>query len=182
MFGIGAVAVFLILGILSITMFVAYLVYPNKRAVKGEVLPTFLISTGIGVFLYLMSIMMIPCYYINHKDNYFNNEIISEWNIRSLKPVDSISGSFVLGSGSISGSSYFYTLTEVQDGMIMKEKYSINDTFLKETGNHKVVEYKKSFYNTRYTYLTGDKSPVHSRSWYLIEVPKGTIIEHYEVM
>lgn len=180
MFGIGLLGVLVIVLAITVILFVFICSRGHRDNIGATVVATIL-SLVVGISIYGMGSLIFKTEFINSPSNERVDEIVSVKNIKSLKPVESISGSFVLGSGSFSSEGYFYTLIEVGDGIYRKAKYPTSDTYLKETGKCVVTEYQTTYTNKRYTFWTGDKVVRHGEYW-LIEVPKGTIIEEYQVM
>jgi len=180
MFGIGMLGVIIIGFVLVLTSFINWVSIDHRDRV-GSTITTFILSTVVGVGIYFIGLLGIHCGFINNPGNVAVSKAVNEYNIKSLKPVESIRGSFVLGSGNISSDGYFYTLIDTGNGTFKKEKFPCHSTFLKETGGTKITVYKTTYTNERYTFWTGEKE-IREDISYLIEVPKGTIIEEYQVM
>lgn len=110
------------------------------------------------------------------------DKVVNTFNIKSMKPTSNVSGSFVLGSGSINTSEYFITLVDIGNGYYKKMKFDVNSTLITESDVTPVV-YEIESYNTNklFTLLTGfnffNKTTIYS-----ISIPKGSIIESYQVM
>lgn len=108
--------------------------------------------------------------------------VINTLNIKSMKPTSNIRGSFVLGSGSIDTSDYFVTLVDVGNGYYRKMKFNVDSTVITESdGTPVVCEIESYDTNKLFTLLTGfnffNKTTIYS-----ISIPKGSIIESYQVM
>jgi len=64
----------------------------------------------------------------------------TESKIVSLNKEKNISGSFVLGTGSISSTTYYYTYLDTKNGYLLDE-YRTNNTYIIENGENKVVSH-----------------------------------------
>lgn len=99
-------------------------------------------------------------------------------NITSIKNSDEVGGHFMLGCGNIEQTEYYYYYYKSVDGYVRGKK-PVNNTFIVEDGSDKPhVEVKMTHFESKsglfeYQDEEGDK--------YKIVVPKGTVVNKFEV-
>lgn len=99
-------------------------------------------------------------------------------NITSIKNNDEVGGHFMLGCGNIEQTEYYYYYYKSVEGYVRGKK-PVNDTFIVETENDKPhVEVKVTHYESKSGLFT-----YHDRECekYKIVVPKGTVVNKFEV-
>ena len=100
--------------------------------------------------------------------------------IHSLKNSNDVSGSFVLGSGSIEQVEYYYYYYKDVNGYFKRGSKEVNKTVIEEREG--VIPHIESLY-TKYESRTGFVKNYYDRSseQYKIVVPKGTVINKFEI-
>lgn len=104
-------------------------------------------------------------------------EKMSEKEIVSVRNIDSISGNFCLGTGTIEGTEYLYTMVKEKNGAYTRRQDKMSDIKIYMTNvSPRRIVYNKIYYGKiskgRYD---GNVSHID------IYVPYGTIIEKFEV-
>jgi hypothetical protein len=99
-------------------------------------------------------------------------------NITSIKNSNEVGGSFTLGCGTIEQTEYYYYYYKSVDGYVRGKK-PVNETFIVEDGSDKPhVEVKMTHFESKsglFTYHDEENSK------YKIVVPKGTVVNKFEV-
>lgn len=105
----------------------------------------------------------------------------TESKIVSLNKEKNISGSFVLGTGNISSTTYYYTYLDTKNGYLLDE-YRTSKTYIIENGENKVVSHHYRCDMPIASFMRGKKlqSARKNRSHQLF-VPKNTIIKEFKL-
>lgn len=101
-------------------------------------------------------------------------------NIHSLKNSNDISGSFVLGSGSIDQIEYYYYYYKDTNGYFKRGKKEVYKTVIEEKENTTPhIKIKKVHYISRTRFVSEYSDSALEE--YKIVVPKGTVINKFEI-
>jgi hypothetical protein len=99
-------------------------------------------------------------------------------NITSIKNSDEVGGHFMLGCGNVEQTEYYYYYYKSVEGYVRGKK-PVEETFIVEDGSDKPhIEVNVSHYESKsglFTYLDEENSK------YKIIVPKGTVVNRFEV-
>ena len=99
-------------------------------------------------------------------------------NITSIKNSDEVGGHFMLGCGNIEQTEYYYYYYKSVEGYVRGKK-PVNDTFIVETENDKPhLEVKVTHYESKSGLFTYHDEECEK---YKIVVPKGTVVNKFEV-
>jgi hypothetical protein len=131
----------------------------------------------IGSFIFAVSSMIIL---LEIDDKETETYYKYYCNIHSLKNSNDVSGSFVLGSGSIEQVEYYYYYYKDVNGYFKRGKKEVRGTVIEEKEG--VIPHIERLY-TKYESRTGFvKSYMdHSCEEYKIVVPKGSVINKFEI-
>jgi hypothetical protein len=162
-----------------IILFWLLLVYINRKDIYNAILwPIIgaLIFWYIGGNIAACIIQDNPSMYTKH------DQLTSSWNIKSVKFDTRYIGSFVLGTGSIEHRDYYYVFTDMGNNQWLKQKFPMETTFIKEvTTEPRALAYRRTIYSQWLkTWMWWLENFLDTTESYVLEVPKGTIIEEYK--
>ena len=147
-----------------------------KKLDTDEDLPIFLlISIAFGSSLLLsIGIFTAVRWLDSNETEYYSRRA----NITSIKNNDEVGGHFMLGSGSIEQTEYYYYYYKSVDGYVRGKK-PVNKTFIVENSLDKPhVEVKMIHYESKSGLV---KYHDEEDKIYKIVVPKGTVVNKFEV-
>lgn len=123
-----------------------------------------------------LTFLIFPC--VRWVDSNETEHYSRRANITSIKNSNEVGGSFTLGCGTIEQTEYYYYYYKSVDGYVRGKK-PVNDTFIVEDGSDKPhIEVKMTHFESKsglfnYTDVEMEK--------YKIVVPKGTVVNKFEV-
>lgn len=124
----------------------------------------------------LLVIILFPC--VRWIDSDSTEYYSRNTNITSIKNSDEVGGNFTLGCGSIEQTEYYYYYYKSVEGYVRGKK-PVNSTFIVEDGSDKPhVEVKMNHYKSKsglFNYIDEENET------YKIVVPKGTVVNKFEV-
>lgn len=107
----------------------------------------------------------------------------ASWNIRSVKFDSRVTGSFVIGTGSIDSVDYYYIFTHMGNGQWKKQRVKSIDTVIEETVDQpQLLQYRRTKHcNWYWKYFLGIENFMSIDTIYVLKVPKGSITEEYKL-
>jgi len=172
-----------IIPVVAIIVFIGLGFYIEKGETKiSEIIMSWLaslVTTILGTMLF--SLLVLVCIDIFETPTYTTKPICT-WDIKSMKPDQEIHGNFTLGSGSINTTPVFYVLTYAGDGFWKKETFPTNASLITETDEKPYILREDTISHSKaFKFMFGFDHNWHT-SQYKFYVPKGTIIEKYNIM
>ena len=143
---------------------------------KDDGIPILLLMIMAFVSSLLLSIGVFTC--VRWIDSDTTEYYSRRTNITSIKNSDEVGGHFMLGCGNIEQTEYYYYYYKSVDGYVRGKK-PVNETFIVEDGSDRPhVEVKMTHFESKsglfsYHDEEGEK--------YKIVVPKGTVVNKFEV-
>ncbi len=137
---------------------------------RGFVDYMFWLLFSTGVFILLCGLVVTPIAYLNDSGEY---EVIDTQEIVSLSTKQSLSGNFVLGSGSVKNKpTYFFYAKE---GNFLKlENVRCEDTLLNESDDES-PSFKRLLIVPKYLWL----NPALRDRQYILTIPKNSVIKEF---
>ena len=138
--------------------------------------PSFLLWISGFVCSLLLTIAIFPC--VRWMDSNSTEYYVRKCNITSIKNNDEVGGHFALGCGNIEQTEYYYYYYKSVEGYVRGKK-PVNSTFIVESTNDKPhVEVKMKHFESKsglFKYIDEENET------YKIIVPKGTVVNRFEV-
>jgi hypothetical protein len=108
--------------------------------------------------------------------------LTSGWNIKSVKFDNRYSGSFFIWTGHLENRDYYYVFTDMGNGQWLKQRFPIETTYLKEVDTQpRALVYRRTSHSIWFKkWMFGLENFLDITESYVLEVPKGTIIEEYK--
>ena len=152
----------------SLCLFIA-----KKMGASGE---DWILFSICSLLLSFFTIGVLFCIDAKETETYYKHYC----NVHSLKNSNDVRGSFVLGSGSIEQVEYYYYYYKDGNGYFKRGSKEVNSTVIEEKEG--VIPHIESLY-TKYESRTGliKSYTDHSSKQYKIVVPKGTVINKFEI-
>jgi len=168
-------------GIFPVLIFIiaCYSLYAITEELFEKIIGTILIVI-ISIFLFAAGTAFFESVFTT--EDYIGTNTECVWNIKSTKPVDQVSGRFTLGSGTIQTTDYFYILIDNNDGSYTKWKIPTNMTRIVEANVAPNLARYNKVYRPKYMKILWGANFDHTEDYYILTVPKGTIIEQYQIM
>ena len=142
------------------------------------------LSEGVSIFQPLFAIgITLPLIFAGDCVMIDKREYVKMCNIYSLKNDSEISGSFILGSGSIDESEVYLYFYKTKEGYVRGEKL-VSDTYIKEVEGEPAALYCIYQYTrSRFGFFNKDyyKNKTMHNGKYVLRVPKGTIVQEFKV-
>jgi hypothetical protein len=124
----------------------------------------------------MLLIIIFPC--VRWLDSNETEFYSRRCNITSIKNSDEVGGHFMLGCGNIEQTEYYYYYYKSVDGYVRGKK-PVNETFIVEDGSDKPhVEVKMTHFDSKSGLFDYNDEEVNK---YKIVVPKGTVVNKFEV-
>ena len=124
----------------------------------------------------LLTLFIFPCirWVDSNETEYYSRRA----NITSIKNNDEIGGHFMLGCGNIEQTEYYYYYYKSVDGYVRGKK-PVNNTFIVEDSSDKPhIEVKMTHFESKSGLFDYDDE---ENEKYKIVVPKGTVVNKFEV-
>ena len=104
------------------------------------------------------------------------------WDIKSVKFDSAYKGAFVLGTGSFERQDYYYVYTYMGNNTWQKQRFLIAETFIRETDTPpRALAYRRTFHSNWYKkWFWGIENFLDIKEFYILEIPKGSIIEEFK--
>lgn len=155
------------------------LVYVNRKDIWNAALWPIL---GALVFWFLGGGMVGSVIQDNPSMHTTHDWLKGGWNIKSVKFDTRYQGSFVLGTGSIEHKDYYYVFTDMGNNQWLKQKFPMETTFIREVATEpRALAYRRTMHSQWFkTWMWGLENFLDITESYVLEVPKGTIIEEYK--
>lgn len=160
---------------LMITLSIGLVVLFNKLDTDDE-FPWFLHWFSGIICSLLLTIIIFPC--VRWMDSNSTEYYSRKCNITSIKNNDEVGGHFALGCGNIEQTEYYYYYYKSVEGYVRGKK-PVDKTFIVEDGSDKPhIEVYMTHYESKsglFKYIDEEDEK------YKIIVPKGTVVNRFEV-
>jgi hypothetical protein len=160
---------------LMITLSIGLVVLFKKLDTDGE-FPLFLhwFCAIVSSLLLIIAIFPIVRWLDSDSTQYYSRRV----NIQSIKNNDEVGGNFMLGCGNIEQTEYYYYYYKSVEGYVRGKK-PVDKTFIVEDGSDKPhIEVYMTHYESKsglFKYIDEEDEK------YKIIVPKGTVVNRFEV-
>jgi len=111
-----------------------------------------------------------------------NDWLRGGWSIKSVKFDNRYTGSFFIWTGHIENHDYYYVFTDMGNNQWLKQKFPMEITYLREVDTQpRALEYLRTRSCNWYRkWFWGIDNFMDMSTTYVLEVPKGTIVEEYK--
>lgn len=157
------------------------LVYTNRKDITNAIIWPILLTL---IFWFIVggclvgSIIRDNAQYVKRYERLDQN-----WSIKSTKFDSKYHGSFILGTGSIEREEFYFVFTDMGGGRWLKQQFPMKDTYIVETSTPpRALAYHTIGHSDWHRFwFWGIENFLDISYKYVLEVPKGSIIEEYKL-